>query len=50
MAAPYAPIAALVEMRVLVFAVPLLAVLVAVAVDACLPERVELRRAAVVSG
>jgi hypothetical protein len=50
MAAPYAPIAALIELRVLAFAVPLLAVLVAVAVDACLPERVVLRREALASG
>jgi len=50
MAAPYAPIASLIEMRVLLFAVPLLAVIVGIAVDACLPERVTARRPAVAAG
>jgi hypothetical protein len=36
-ALPYAPLAAFVELRVLAFAVPLLAVATAIAVDACLP-------------
>jgi hypothetical protein len=49
-AAPYAPIAALIELRVLLFAVPILALCTGIAVDACLPERVRVRETAVASG
>ncbi len=40
---PYAPIAASAEIRVILYAVPLLAVAAAIAIDACLPERVRVR-------
>jgi hypothetical protein len=38
--APYAVIAGYVEVRVLIFTVPLLALLAACAIDACLPQRI----------
>lgn len=44
LAAPYAPIAACAELRVLLYAVPLLAFAGAIAIDACLPEWIRFLR------